>query len=106
MSDKDNLKGQILQIFEEEENVEVYMEDDDGKIRFVGTNRDSGLEDEDQKGEKKRRRRKDRNRQKENTNTERRHNDESGSDDDNESGKRRRSERKKGSQARLDNNER
>ena len=38
-SDKENLRGRILQIFEEDENVEVYMEDDDGNIEFVGSNR-------------------------------------------------------------------
>ena len=41
-SDKENLRGRILQIFEEDENVEVYMEDDDGNIEFVGTNRANG----------------------------------------------------------------
>ena len=41
-SDKENLRGRILQIFEEDENVEVYMEDDDGNIEFVGTNRADG----------------------------------------------------------------
>ena len=47
-SDKENLRGRILQIFEEDENIEVYMEDDDGNIEFVGSNRaDNG----DQRGE-------------------------------------------------------
>ena len=41
-SDKENLRGRILQIFEEDENVEVYMEDDDGNIEFVGSNRADG----------------------------------------------------------------
>ena len=47
-SDKENLRGRILQIFEEDENVEVYMEDDDGNIEFVGSNR---ANNGDQRGE-------------------------------------------------------
>ena len=43
---KEKLRGRILQIFEEEDNVEVYMEDDDGNIEFVGRNRANG----DQRG--------------------------------------------------------
>jgi hypothetical protein len=60
MHEKDNLKGKILQIFEEEENVEVYMQDDDGTVRFVGRNRDSRQESQDGQEDGRRRQKLDR----------------------------------------------
>ena len=54
-SDKENLRGRILQIFEEDENVEVYMEDDDGNIEFVGTNRANGNPTRGENGNRERR---------------------------------------------------
>ena len=74
--DKENLRGKILQIFEEDENVEVfinivkvkkntvestfddqvYMEDDEGNIQFVGRNRAMGdpRQEERKEGARKR----------------------------------------------------
>ena len=72
--DKENLRGKILQIFEEDENVEVfiyivkknavgstfddqvYMEDDEGNIQFVGRNRARGdpRQEERKEGARKR----------------------------------------------------
>ena len=54
-SDKENLRGRILQIFEEDENVEVYMEDDNGNIEFVGTNRANGNPTRGENGNQERR---------------------------------------------------
>ena len=50
---KEKLRGRILQIFEEEENVEVYMEDDDGNIEFVGRNRANGDQRNARQGRRK-----------------------------------------------------
>ena len=49
-----------MKIFEEDKNVEVFMEDDDGKVTYMGNNRDSGLgsgdrEDGGNRREKRRR---------------------------------------------------
>ena len=50
---KEKLRGRILQIFEEEDNVEVYMEDDDGNIEFVGRNRANGDQRNARQGRRK-----------------------------------------------------
>ena len=91
--DKENLRGKILQIFEEDENVEVfiyivkknavestfddqvYMEDDEGNIQFVGRNRAMGdpRQEERNKGARKRQSREEEGRRGKDSRQERKH---------------------------------
>ena len=93
--DKENLRGKILQIFEEDENVEVfiyivfvkknavestfddqvYMEDDEGNIQFVGRNRAMGdpRQEERKEGARKRQSREEEGRRGKDSRQERKH---------------------------------